>query len=440
MADRIALNRSNSFSRSEASDAGSSSSKWEQDDPVAVSTPVAKPGSPTQLLALALPPSSPPHPIAHTLPTVTGSGPQPGTANATVTSRVQPVSRPALELHAGVLAINVIGYDNTNIRNLLVANPGIHSVLIQTEQVFSSMSMIDLFGQFVAISSLTTLKFDFVVNHGDRPWPIPDLDQECCEALTDLLASNSSIRNLDFSDQTIFAVFLYNLASGLGKQTTLKVLDLSGARPTGPRNIKVHRPQNLGKMGDGIAAIISVDSGLSSLLASHQSIDDEDALLIAGALKKDTGLTTLVLANNEVGEKGSAAIFDAVRKNKHTALLHLDLSGCRINVSAAKCLANLLKKNTSLLEIVIGTVPDTECLKAIYDGMSKNKSLLNLQFASMPNPDEKFQKIWLQIDAHLKERKIAAAGQPVAMGIANTASSTSATTHTSNPKSNKGPG
>lgn len=131
-------------------------------------------------------------------------------------------------------------------------------------------------------------------------------------------------------------------------------------------------------------------------------------------------------------------MFDAIRKNKKTALLHLDLSGCRINLSAAKCLANLLKKNTSLVEIAVGTVPDTECLKAIYDGLAKNKSVLDLRFVSMPDPDEKFQKTWLQIDAHLKQRKIAAAGQPVA--VANTGSSTSATNLASSPKSNKGPG
>ena len=71
-------------------------------------------------------------------------------------------------------------------------------------------------------------------------------------------------------------------------------------------------------MGDGIAAVLSVDSGLSSLLASHQSIDDEDAMLIAGALKKNTSLTTLVLGNNKLEEKGSRAIFDAIRKNKVT--------------------------------------------------------------------------------------------------------------------------
>lgn len=287
MADPRVLHRSNSYSRSEASDAGSTSSKWEQDDPVADSPPVVSSASPTRSSLSTLPPSSPAiHPTAHTLPTVTGSGPQPGTSDATVTSRVQPASRPPLELNAGVLAINKIDDDNTDIRDLLVANPGIHSVLIQTEQAFSSMSMIDLFGQFVTISSLATLKFDFVVHRGDRPWPMPDLDQGCCKALTDLLANNSSLRKLDFSDQAIFELFLGHLASGLGKQTTLKVLDLSDSRRAGPRNSNMVSSELMGKMGKGIAAIISTSSGLSSLLASRQSIDDEDALLIAGALKK----------------------------------------------------------------------------------------------------------------------------------------------------------
>lgn len=373
--------------------------------------------------------------MAHTLPTVTGSGPQPGTSDAITTSRVQPVARPPLELNAGVLVINEIDYDNTDIRDLLVANPGIHSVLIQPDFVLHSI--IDLFGQFATISTLATLKFDLHLNRGHYPEIISDLDTECCNALRNLLASNSSITKLDFSNQRIFANLLDYIAIGLSKQTTLKVLDLTGRRRDS-RNLKMYSPGFEGKMGKGIAAIISLGSGLSSLLASHQSIDDEDALPIAGALKKNTGLTTLVLADNDVGEKGSAAIFDAIRKNKKTALLHLDLSGCRINPSAAKCLANLLKKNTSLIEISIGTVPDTECLKAIYDGLAKNKTLIDLRFASMPDPDEKFQKIWLQIDAHLKQRKIAAAGQPV--DVANIASSTSATNHASSPKSNKGPG
>jgi hypothetical protein len=310
-------------------------------------------------------------------------------------------------------------------------------VLIQPDFVLHSI--IDLFGKFATISTLATLKFDFRVNRGDYLEIVSDLDTECCNALGYLLASNSSITKLDFSNQRIFANLLDDIALGLSKQTTLKVLDLTGER-LALRNLNMNSPGFMGKMGDGIAAILSMGSGLSSLLASNQCIDDEDAMAIVGALKKNTGLTTLVLGNNELGEKGSRAIFDAIKKNKKTALTKLDLSGCVINVSAAKSLGSLLKKNTSLVHIAIGTVPDAECLKAIYDGLAKNKSLLNLKFASMTYPDEKFPKIWLQIDAHLKERKIAAAGQPVAIAIANTASSTSATTLTSNPKSNKGPG
>jgi hypothetical protein len=406
MADRNALDRTYSHSRSEASDAGSSSSKWDQDESVTPAPPVVRPAAATQ--SSTLPSSSSHSPAAPTLPAVA--------------SRAQPASRPALEIHDGLLAINSIHYDNRNVKDVLMAHPDIHRVTIQPEYVLASM--VDLIGQFKDISTVTTLKFDVDINASTGPRF--NFDAQCGSALANLLAGNASLEKLDLSGQRIFSDLLDDIALGLKQQATLGVLDLTG-RKSRPRDLDLHSPDYMGKMGDGIAAIISASTGLSTILASRQSIDDDDAMPIADALRKNTSLKTLVLAENKVAEKGCAAIFDAIRKNKKSALVKLDLSGCKIDIGAAKSLAKLLKMNTTLVNIAIGTVPDTASIKIIHEGLSRNKTLVTLHFHKIEDSDRKYSDIWQQLSVELQNRATRAATQPRFMANASTMSSTAAT-------------
>jgi Ran GTPase-activating protein (RanGAP) involved in mRNA processing and transport len=284
--------------------------------------------------------------------------------------------------------------------------------------------------QLSRISTITTLKLDFAL-HADG-WSALNDDTQGWLALSELLFSNTGLKKLDFSNQRIWSQHLYHIAYALGlttTRTTLEVLDLTGNQAC-PRSFSF--PEYMGKIGDAVADIISIKSRLSTLLAAWQSIDDEDAMAIAKALKNNTSLMTLVLADNKVGATGSAAIFDAIAKNRKSALTDLDLSGCKIDFSAAKRFAKLLEKNTSLANIAIGTVPDAESLAIVREGLSNNQTVVKLKFGCMPNPDEPFQKIRLQIDADLKRRKIAAACKSyTSTGTTSSTGNTGSPTNTS---------
>ena len=400
MADRNALIRksSNSYSCSEASDAGSSSSKWDQDEPSPHPSPVVRLACPAR--SSLLPPSS----------ALAGSGPQPALPGATAIRQALPKSTPPLEIHGDVLVVNSIYYDNSNIRYLLANHPDIRSVLVRPEYVLASM--VDLLDQFTEISTVTTMKFDFELTALAGRCFSFRFDGQCGKALSSLLANNTVLTELDFSRQEICIDILEEIAIGLNQQTTLQVLDLTGDMRR-PRDLNLYSPDFMGKMGGGIAAIIGANAGLSSILASYQSMDDEDAMLIAGGLRTNTRLKTLDLAENNVGDKGCAAIFNAIRKNKHSALIKLDLSGCRIDTGAAKSIAKCLKTNATLIDISIGMVPDAASLKIILDGLSKNKTLIALQFVGIEDRDQKYSAVCHQLSVELQSRAARAAAQPV---------------------------
>lgn len=334
MANRIAFEMSDSFSSSEASDAGSSASQWIKDDAVVPSSPVIRPVSPAPSLQPALPSSSSPSGTVHTVPTMTPGGPQPGLLNAAISAG--PV--PALVVDNGVLTINDAYHDSAQIRSFLLANPGIKSVVI-TQQTTSGNAELKLLEQLDAVPTLSTIKLDFVANRTDGP-RLCGIEYDVEAKLVSLFAGNPNLTKLDLSGQGIRRGFLFQLAEGLSKSTTFKILDLNAGTfcPT-------HGEAAFyGEIAPGIADIIEKLACVSTILASSRQITNDGAMQIAAALQKNISLTTLVLADKWIGDEGTAAIFDAVRKNRKTTLLHLALSGGRVSLKAAKSIAPLLKK------------------------------------------------------------------------------------------------
>lgn len=418
MANRIAFEKSNSFSGSEASDAGSSASHWINDDPVPEASPVIRSASPVPSSQFALPSSSSPGVTVHTIPTMTPGGAQPGLSNTAISG----VAVPALVVDDGVLTINDVYHDNAQIRTFLLANPAIKSVVI-TQQTTSGNAELKLLEQFDAIPSLSTIKLDFVANRTDGP-RLCGMEYEVEAKLACLFAGNPNLTKLDLSGQGIRRGFLHQLSEALEKSTTFKILDLNAGSfyPT-------HGEATFyGELAPGIADIIDKLACVSTILASSRQISNDGAIQIAAALKKNTNLTTLVLADRGIGDDGTAAIFDAVRKNRKTALLHLALSGGLVSLKAAKSLAALLKKNTTLVEVRIGTVNDAESLKHIRDGLLRNGTVIKLSIGYTNNQDKKFLQIRSQIDAELQSRALAAGKRGAAAETVTTANSATTTT------------
>lgn len=360
---------------------------------------------------------------------MTPGGPQPGLSNAAISGG----PLPALVVGDGVLTINDAYHDNAHIRTFLLANPTIKTVVL-TDQTTSGNAELKLLGQLDAIPNLSTIKLDFVANRTDGP-RLCGMEYDVEAKLVWLFAGNPNLTKLDLSGQGIRAGLLSQLAEGLGKSTTFKILDLNAGtfRPTrGEATF-------YGEIAHGIADIIDKLACVSTILASSRQITNDGAMQIAAALKNNTNLGTLVLAGGWISVEGTAAIFDAVRKNQDTALLHLDLSGGNLDRKAAKSLRALLKKNTSLAEVRIGIVNDVESLKHIRDGLLKNGTLIKLSIGHTNNLDKKFLQIRLQIDAELQNRGLAAGKRIATAETVSTANSATTTTQTKG-KSGKEPG
>jgi hypothetical protein len=418
MADQNVVRRSSSFSSSEASDAGSTSSSWEKDDTDTNSPPVLRPAPPAPPVPLMPPsPASTAH-TAQTIPIFTPASQPSSLSNAAIAGSSQRASAPTFELNGGVLTIKEIPYHNADVRDFLLANPSIHTVLVPVNGG-SADGRNDILKQLGAMSSLKTIKF-YCPDIYSHEYDVIDLNHDSWSAIEDLLGRSQGLGKLDFSGLRFTSSFLGVLANALKRNANCSVLDFSG------RDLFISSPlerMDLAGFDAGIAGIISRCGRVSTILASRRGINDEGAMNIAAALEENTGLTMLSLAGNPIGTKGCAAIFDAVRKNGRTALLRLDLSGRTLDGGAASSLARLLEKNETLAEIAIGPVPDSKNLKAVWNGLLKNRTVVKLSVASSPRDDAQCVKIRSRIETELLKRALAAAGQ--APNTSNAASSTS---------------
>ncbi|CAF1592671.1 unnamed protein product, partial [Didymodactylos carnosus] len=85
---------------------------------------------------------------------------------------------------------------------------------------------------------------------------------------------------------------------------------------------------------------------VSDITLHNIGIDEEDALVLAEALKVNKTLTTLNLENNEISVRGGEALAEALKVNK--TLTTLNLAGNQISDGGGEALAEALKMNKTL--------------------------------------------------------------------------------------------
>ena len=94
---------------------------------------------------------------------------------------------------------------------------------------------------------------------------------------------------------------------------------------------------------------LRVNTSLTSLNLSHNSIHAERAHSLSEALKVNTSLNSLNLDHNSIGAEGANFLSEALRVN--TSLTSLDLSSNSIHAEGAHSLSEALKVNTSLTSL-----------------------------------------------------------------------------------------
>ena len=371
MADPRILSRRDSHSHSDVSDAVSSSTSPRDTDPSASAAPapVMRSGPPGQRTLLVPDVNAPTLP-AHGAPVAALAVLQQATCPAT------PIAAPsewAWDARAGILTLNKVFIFEEEIRDLLENYPDAQHVVVQPDLVTdSALRLIGLLG---AATKVTSIHFSRPINSRGGTDARPYLDSHSAEALADLVKKNPALTKLAFSKcPYITSEFFNALANHLKDNLTVVAIEISNSG-----DVPMEQTESL--LGQAIAGLLSKNRGVRTVIAPANRISGSGAAAIGAALARNKSLTTLDLGFNGIDSDGARALFDGLRKNKKTALSRLDLSRCAMDERSAKSLAKLLKKNTSMTEIIVGNVKDPEGRRHIANGVSANKSGCNVRFA-----------------------------------------------------------
>ena len=98
-----------------------------------------------------------------------------------------------------------------------------------------------------------------------------------------------------------------------------------------------------------LSEAIRVNTSLTSLNLFQNSIGDKGAHSVSEALRVNTSLTSLKLSSNSIGNKGAHSVSETLRVN--TSLTSLELSSNSIGNKGARSLSKALRVNTSLTSL-----------------------------------------------------------------------------------------
>jgi len=104
-----------------------------------------------------------------------------------------------------------------------------------------------------------------------------------------------------------------------------------------------------------VAAALDGNTTIAELDLSYNNIDDEGVAALADALRRNRALLRLDLRGNDIGAAGCAALASALADPAGSAALtDLNLNGNPIGDDGAVALADMLRVNTTLLDLDVG--------------------------------------------------------------------------------------
>ena len=193
------------------------------------------------------------------------------------------------------------------------------------------------------------------------------LGVEDCRALSELLSSSISLKELNISANDLPPEAVELIISGLHHNTSLEWLNMSYSHFSLQNTIS-------------LASVLRTNHTLVVLNLGRCVIDSDGACQLASALCTNDTLQELGLWRNPIGGEGTTAFAEMWRTN-HT-LVYLNLGRCDIDSDVACQLANALCTNDSLQKLSLEDNPiGVKGATAFAEMLLKNKSLkkLNLQ-------------------------------------------------------------
>ena len=166
-----------------------------------------------------------------------------------------------------------------------------------------------------------------------------EIGLEDCQALSKLLASSQSLKELGIS-LTSEAVEL--IIGGFHRNTTLKKLDMEDS------NVSLQNTTSL-------ASVLRANHTLLYLGLGHCSIDSDGACQLASVLCINDKLQTMYMDSNPIGIKGATAFATMLRTNQ--TLVDLNLGHSNIDSGGACQLASALCANDTLQSMYLQNNP-----------------------------------------------------------------------------------
>ena len=183
-------------------------------------------------------------------------------------------------------------------------------------------------------------------------------------SLSQALAVNSSLTNLDLSHIRIGDSGAASLSQALAVNSSLTHLDL--------------RENSIGCYGAAsLSQALAVNSSLTNLDLRWNSIGHSGAASLSQALAVNSSLTSLDLRENSIGDSGATSLSQALTVNSF--LTSLDLSWNSIGYSGAASLSQALAVNSSLTNLYLSwnSMGDSGAT-SLFQGLAVNSSLTNL--------------------------------------------------------------
>ena len=188
------------------------------------------------------------------------------------------------------------------------------------------------------------------------------------EFFFEALSVNTTLTNLNLSNDRIGDSGAGSLSRALAVNTTLTHLNLSGNR--------------IGDSGAGyLSDALAINTTLTNLNLCDNRLGDSRAGSLSKALTVNTALTHLDLSENSIGYFGAGSLSKAVTVN--TALTHLNLSENMISDSGAGSLFKALKENATLtvLNLSWNGIGDSG-VGFLSDALTGNITLTHLNLSS----------------------------------------------------------
>ncbi|KAL0208034.1 hypothetical protein P9112_010621 [Eukaryota sp. TZLM1-RC] len=226
----------------------------------------------------------------------------------------------------------------------------------------SSLSPSKLYNQGL-IKSTQLIKNEYLVELSCFPW--------CFQypyyrhfALARALESNSTLTQLNLSDNNIADEGASSLARALESNYTLTQMNLSD--------------NNIADEGaSSLARALESNYTLTQLNLSDNNIADEGASSLARALESNYTLTQLNLSDNNIADEGASSLARALESN--STLTQLNLSDNNIGYEGASALAHAVERNFTLTELVLwfNNISD-EAASDFARALERNSTLTHL--------------------------------------------------------------